>query len=530
MIELHGGSLIIRHNDTISPCPSVHILPGDRVQVKPFLFLSRPSLICIAIIFAIEQGVCSLYFPHLTASCPSVLTIPDNYYSVGDRIRVLLHSDGTIQVRKRYSHEPILDASILSECYHDTPLVVPSERVFRECLYTQPETDHCDLDTFTIDPSDTVDVDDAISVDVVNRTIYVHIVDIHKANLSDLERNEMKRKCSTLYLANEQTHHLLSTDRISNLSLEVGQDRYAITVRATLNLDGHVDSYGIYPSVIRVKKRYNYESVEPRVDIDWLNVVTERRSRQVDYQIDLPSVRFRILSGFVASIHTEDTNSGSHGVVAMCMILANTIVSHHLTKSIPGQIPNRFHAKLKCLPKENSTLHPHVASFIRIKKYARATYDIDQSGHFGLGINEYLHFTSPMRRYPDVIVHDLLAGYLYPHLEQECDWINTRTRQVRVLQSVYASWKIGRWVAIQPFFEIFITQVTKNGVMWFMPAVSLHGFTHISYLHPSQFWKYQDSILIGQSSFQTIQVGRNGIGHILKVDPVRFLVQLQITF
>ena len=140
------------------------------------------------------------------------------------------------------------------------------------------------------------------------------------------------------------------------------------------------------------------------------------------------------------------------------------------------------------------TGNDHVDSFIMIKTYARATYSIDQAGHFGLGLSEYLHFTSPMRRYADVLVHRILAGVTYApsDLEREVDWINCQATKNRALQTLYKKWKIQRYASLT-FQTIWITGVNRGGVMWFLPALSMSGYAHISTIEPKRRWIYHVS-------------------------------------
>lgn len=531
-VELHGATLMMRTESFVIPCPSLSFLPGDRIDYVngTVTFVSRIPHTCVALIRSIEDTECMLYFPHLTPACPSQLTVSGTYYNVGDRVVVRLHKNGRIEVKSRMSELPIYDAVLLSTAYLDHDELELPERIKEAPLYTQEWVDHRDLDTFTIDPSTTVDVDDAISVNVSERTIYIHIVDTARVDLSDAERLRMKQGVSTLYLSNERTEHLLSDERIHQLSLHVGQDRSAITVRVTLNEDGTVYSYGIYPSTIHVKNRYNYEDTPDRKDWVWLHELTRLRTERTTY-IDLPSIRFRVLDGFAMDVTAEDTVHGTHAMVSMAMILANLIVSTHLNRYVPGLLPNRFHATLRGQPVTlPESVDTHVASYMRIKKYARARYDIDQRGHFGLDITDYVHFTSPMRRYADTIIHDILAGYKYtrPVLEKEIDWINIRAAQVKGYQSVYTTWKIGRFMASTSIYRVWVTDVKKSGIMWFIPHLSLHGFTHVSLLRPVQYWKFMNDKLCGQTTFSLFECGKSYHASLVSVDPITFAVQFQV--
>ena len=135
--------------------------------------------------------------------------------------------------------------------------------VKKDHLYTiDGIINHNNLDTFTIDPTNSVDFDDAITVDVANKIIYVHIVDIAGVELLGEGNKRLRERCFTLYMANEHTEHLLDeVDASKNLSLIEGMERGTVTVKIVLDDEGMVSSYDIYRSTIVVKKRWNYEQV-----------------------------------------------------------------------------------------------------------------------------------------------------------------------------------------------------------------------------------------------------------------------------
>jgi ribonuclease R len=530
-IELHGGKLGIQ-SDTFIPIQSSEFIPTDYVDYthNTIKLISRIEHVTVAIVRLNR----SLYFPQWGPSCPFAPYV-SGPYNPGDRLVVFLHSDGHITVRHHYTSDPIHDKECLVQAYREfTPAIYQDVFEPGMPLYTKEHVDHSELDTFTIDPSTTIDVDDAISVDISQRTIYIHIVDIIRAHLSLPEIQRMSTQCSTLYLSNEHTEHLLSHERLEQLSLHVGVERQAITVKAVLTQEGMVDSYDIYPSTIRVKKRYSYDMVDSELRPEWtfLQDIVKQRSTHQTHQLDMPSIRFTVdkNTGLVSESHLEATNHGSHTMVAMAMVLANLIVSNHLHKN-QVVIPNRFHEQLRSYPYDTPLSdNSHVDSYIRIKKYARAVYSVDQRGHFGLGLIDYVHFTSPMRRYADVLIHALLAGVSLPLLEEHVDILNRHVNQVRSFQTMYTTWKMTRWMATVPVHTVWITRVMKSGAMWFIPSMSISGYTHISMLYPKQYWAWNvvDNSLHGQSTNHVIETGKVYRGIIQDVDPITSNINLLI--
>jgi len=546
-VELHGGKLMIRVHDIdeekeLLPLSSTQFIPGDTIYVPDKTLYNRVEQPVVAIVIHCDQGVATLHIATLRVSSFSPI-IHDATLQKGNRLVVWLRSDGSITIVAMFPDHPLSDALCLQRVYElaSPRPTIPS--TFAKPLYTREEcVDHTTLDTFTIDPTDSVDFDDAISVDVENRTIYVHIVDLAHASLSIDEQHRFQSRCLTLYLANEHTDHLLDGQHASSsYSLVVGQVRNVITVCMKLDntYDTIITSYEIYKSTIQVKRRYTYEEVERLLlthtaspALFLLHQVEQKRSATILYHLYLPSVRFRVNEqGTIDSVIMEEEDQ-AHRLVATAMIMTNMVVSKHLRQH-DVVFPNRFHQTVHgILPHQSMirTHHKQVDSFLWVKKYARAHYAIDEKGHFGLQCNDYVHFTSPMRRYADVIIHRVLAGERFSKevLEDEIQWINQRADLVTSIQSLYTKWKVGRYIQIhQPKQTVWITAVHKSGVMWYMPSYSLHGFAHVSTLEPKQYWKWKEdeNTLCGST---VIQMGHSYVATRLHVTPHTYDVKVTI--
>jgi ribonuclease R len=325
-------------------------------------------------------------------------------------------------------------------------------------------------------------------------------------------------------------------DASNNFSLVEGKARRVITVKAVLDENGLVLKYEIYRSIIVVKRRWNYDEVSSAdptpAEFVFLNELTKKRSSNVNYNINLPSVRVTCdTDGRAESIVTENTNDPSHSMVATVMILANLTVSLHIRKQ--GRLlPNRFHDSLRGFKPHLpvNTGNEHVDSFILVKRFSRAYYSVDERGHFGLGITDYVHFTSPMRRYADVLVHRILAGIVPSNLEALVKWVNHRALVVRSIQDIYINWKVIRWLnenENEKNQTIWVTGVSKSGIMWFMPSLSLNGFIHVSLLEPKQYWNYNeiDGVLEGS---RIIKIGDKIDVTVDSIDFIKGVVNLKL--
>jgi exoribonuclease R len=567
IVELHGGKLVVQHGDALITIQSDKFMHGDKVTVNQngdIILLERREQAGIGVIKSIENGTAKLYMANLGPSCPfsPEIQLQDKQIQIGDRLVVWFSANGEVGFRGLYTSNPLDDVPCLLKMY--SLYKKPDDFTYLindwgNPLYTIDKVineDH--LNTFTIDPATSEDFDDAISVDIANSTVYIHIVDIATADcdsqISETARKRLKERCLTLYLANEHTEHLLDPEVASDtLSLIKGKQRNVITMRVVLNDNGIVNNYDIYKSTIVVKQRWNYDEVSDMLktrqtnqDLQFLLNLTKMRSSNIAYNINLPSVRFHIdkSTGLIDNLKIESTNDDSHNIVATVMILGNLVVSKHL-KYCQVVLPNRFHETLHGM--SNVTYTPtgntFVDSFILVKRYARACYSVDKKGHFGLGLTDYVHFTSPMRRYADVIVHRILSGAILNDeaLEKEVEWLNFRASAVKSIQDLYTNWKLVRHIQTEAFmfsitnnrerpYEIWITDVKKGGVLWFMPSMSLNGFAHVSTLSPKQFWyfDYTKNTLEGQSNKAIISIGKPFYATVTSVDPITYVLNLTI--
>jgi exoribonuclease R len=132
-----------------------------------------------------------------------------------------------------------------------------------------------------------------------------------------------------------------------------------------------------------------------------------------------------------------------------------------------------------------------------------------------------------MRRYADVLVHRLLAGYVYNDLDAEVNWLNHRSSVVRSIQDLYVKWKSIRWLRQLPGpHEIWVTGVSNAGILWFMPSLSLNGFLHISELKPAQYWKFDGEMLIGTKLGTTLSLGLKLLADVNYIDDATSTISL----
>ena len=507
IVELHGARLMAGGHQLVPE----NCLPGDCVDAAGHFVRREPSVTLGLVVGVTESPrTATVSFPLFGLACPSRATLKDVYTNAGDRLILELTGHGSIVCRRVEGPEARADARLFTRLYEAqaadvSPLPLPSFPGFGPHHYTREGvTDHTDLDTFTIDPESTTDFDDALSVGA-DGTIYIHIVDIMTA-MHRIDLPRLRVMGSSLYLANEHTEHLLDTETMEATTLAEGRVRSVITVAVTLESESAVSSYDIYRSLIRVKRRFTYEGaaalLNEHAGLKVLDMVARKRNATISYKIEMPSLRLHMNAiGEPIEARLESTTDAAHTLVATAMILCNIVVSHHL-KGRGLDLPNRFHAALRGIPVEKQPDPGDLAAtFCLLKKMARAEYSVDRNGHFGLGLTDYVHFTSPMRRYADIVTHMILAGAAFSKtdLEEEVSALNRRSTFVRNLQRFYTHTKCCRYLDLHPDgHQVVVTSVAPAGVQWFMPSLLLNGFCHVSLLRPAQrFLIGPDGSLVG---------------------------------
>jgi len=510
VVQLRAGKLFAADlsGNIVRPLEGVKFLvAGDNIQINEvgILFRRRSPRYALANVRGYDRDGVLLDYPEYL-HFQTIVAIRDRL-RIGDRVLVHLSADGLVNYIRSFPNIPSEDLACALAQYNliNTEVVFDAGSYGGSPRYTQDLTDLTHLDTFTVDPASSVDRDDAISLDPARRKIYVHIADIHHAvpHGSSLEES-MFRHGSTLYLA-EHTRHLLPPTLVAETSLDAGSPRRAITVEMTLDADLNISEFGIYPSMIYVKHQYTYEDLEAKKSCAPYNYLMEFAEKHTaTLPLNIPGLVLDVgENGMVKGVGHSHSDDVPHRMIACAMIATNFSVSAHLS-SLGVLLPNRFHESPCGLFKEDVeaiTGHPVVDSYISVKKWRPARYDLEKKGHFGLGLREYVHFTSPMRRYPDVIIHRILAGIDYNTelLTSMINAINERAGRVRQIQKWYNTVKIARLLdrSTGLLSSVYITSVSRAGVCWYSPDYLINGFTHVSLIGNGIHWNFVDGELRG---------------------------------
>ncbi|MDA0911754.1 MAG: RNB domain-containing ribonuclease [Proteobacteria bacterium] len=262
--------------------------------------------------------------------------------------------------------------------------------------------DHC----FTIDSDSSIDLDDAFSVTLKDDglEVCIHIADVSElVPESSQEDHKAIKQCFTYYGASKQMP-MLHNQTMYQASLLPHKDRMTWTVAMSLNNNAHVQHYTIYPSVIRSKFRLDQATITKLIDS---NANQQSKAFQVMTQISEKLMQNRMKDGGVNEIAEE---SVGYQLVQEFMLLANRCVADFcLQKQIP--IPYRVHkfsdesVNIKELYNK-TTNHKALLPFL-----GRASYSVEANEHEALAFRAYCHFTSPIRRYADLLVQRQLRRF-----------------------------------------------------------------------------------------------------------------------
>lgn len=320
--------------------------------------------------------------------------------------------------------------------------------------------------TFTIDPRDAKDFDDALSMRKLPNGLWevgVHIADVtHYVQPDSIIDKEGYKRATSVYLVDRTVPML--PERLSNklCSLRPDEEKLCFSVIFQIDEDANVKHYEICKTVILSDRRFTYEEAqavietgegdlkEEILELDRLaKIIRGQRFTNGAIAFDREEVRFDIdEKGKPLSVYFKEAKD-SNKLIEEFMLLANRTVATHIGrpgKGIKAKVfvyrihdePNpeklkvfsdfihKFGYKLKIsgkkgevsssinelLEKVQGTKEQNLVETIAIRSMTKAVYSTVNVGHYGLSFDYYTHFTSPIRRYPDMMVHRLLEKYL----------------------------------------------------------------------------------------------------------------------
>lgn len=487
-----------------------------------------------------------------------------------------------IVVLKRYDLNPEFPTQVVKEV---ESLEMPKYTLSHHRLDLRNEL------IFTIDPEDAKDFDDAISIEKTKKgyRLGVHIADVSFfVKAKSATDHEALLRGTSVYLVNfvvPMLPHKLSNDLCS---LIPGEDRFTMSIFMEFDHEGNLIRRKLTKSVIRSKARLTYEDAQKLLDgenlsgdrhsiftpqdvytkvkhalehaLELAKILRQKRWNRGSLDFDLPEPEIILFpSGEVATIKPA-VRTWSHKIIEEFMIRANETVAEYFTeKGLPTIYrvheppePERLRTFLifaeSLIGKKFDVSHitpktlqqvlvsvegkPEEAllNYMLLRSLKRARYSVENVGHFGLASKNYLHFTSPIRRYPDLVVHRLLKYALRGKPKKSDDWIeyltyvaeraSERERVAERAEFDHIDYKAMDFMKnkIGEVFEGLITHITSNGFFVQLRDFLVEGFVNVDSLEGSYIYNPDRYELRDTRTQKAYKIGQTLKVMVVKVD------------
>ena len=446
----------------------------------------------------------------------------------------------------------------------------------------------------TIDGEDAKDLDDAVSLQTIdgNYVLGVHIADVtnYVQENSALDREAFERGTS-VYLADRVIPML--PHKLSNgiCSLNAGEDRLALSCIMTFDQAGEMIDHEIVETVIHVDKRMSYNGVAKILDgnteetgtdqeiVSMLlsmkklsDILRERRGRRGSIDFDFPETKVILdENGKPVDIRPYERN-GATKIIEDFMLMANeTVAEEYYWRELPfiyrtHEVPdedkirklstfiNNFgyhiHVRNEVRPKEiqklldkvDGTPEEALISRLTLRSMKQARYTTENTGHFGLAAKYYTHFTSPIRRYPDLQIHRIIKENLRGRLNEDrishyeeilsrvAAQCSDRERRAEEAEREVVKMKKAEYMRshIGEEYDGVISGVTKWGV-YVELANTVEGLVHVADMRDDHYeFAEQTYELVGEHSGKTYKLGQTVRVRVADADKLQRTVNFEI--
>lgn len=448
------------------------------------------------------------------------------------------------------------------------------------------------ITTFTIDPFDAKDFDDALSVQKLDDNKYeigIHIADVsHYVQKGTILDKEAVERATSVYLV-DRTIPMLP-ERLSNglCSLRPDEEKYTFSAVFDIDIKGKITKKWFGRTVIKSDRRFTYEEAQERLEmhegdfheeITLLNTIAKelrnKRFKQGAVNFETVEVKFRLDENGKPMEVIPKERKDAHKLIEEFMLLANREVATHIFKwkergkeegsktfvyrvhddpdpeklstfaSFAARFGHQVHTKKRIATSLNSLMEKiegkpeqNVLESLAIRSMAKAKYTTDPRGHFGLAFAHYTHFTSPIRRYPDVMVHRLLDHYLSgsksvdtEEYEYLCEHSSEREKRAADAERASIKYKQVEFMQTmlgQAFLGI-VSGVTEWGIFVEIIETRCEGMIRMADLNDDYYdFDEKNYRVIGQRNKRIIALGDQLKVLVAKTDIERRTIDLQL--
>ncbi len=451
-----------------------------------------------------------------------------------------------------------------------------------------------DWQMVTIDGEDAKDLDDAVSLTMEgeNYVLGVHIADVtnYVQERSALDREALERGTS-VYLADRVIPML--PQKLSNgiCSLNAGENRLALSCIMKISKTGEIVDHEIAETVICVDRRMSYSGVQKILQSDeqalkeneefvpmilqmkeLSDLIRERRGRRGSIDFDFPETKIQLdENGKPVEIRPYERNDATK-IIEDFMLMANeTVAEEYFWRELPflyrtHEVPdeekirklstfiNNFgyhiHVRNEVKPKEiqkllgkvEGTPEEDLISRLALRSMKRARYTTENTGHFGLAAKYYTHFTSPIRRYPDLQIHRIIKENLrgrlnenrishyeeiLPEVARKCSEHERSAEEAerevtKMKKAEYMRARIGEE------YDGVISGVTKWGIYVELPN-TVEGLVHVADMKDDHYeFSEQEYELYGRHTGKTYKLGQRIRVRVADADKVQRTVNFEI--
>lgn len=443
--------------------------------------------------------------------------------------------------------------------------------------------------TFTIDPVDAKDFDDALSyreLDNGHMEVGVHIADVsHYVTRGSIIDQEAEKRGTSVYLVDRTIPMLPEVLSNELCSLRPHEESLCYAAIFEIDDDAKVHNYSIAKTVIYSDQRFAYEDAQALIEnpsgkygtpLVRLNKVAKKlknkRFKEGSINFESTEIKFDLNDeGKPVGIITKERKD-AHKMIEEYMLLANKTIAKHVATRVKMPIPYRVHenprdekmAELvrtagrfnhtidtesteayvnsinKMMKAVEGTIEADILRPMAIRSMEKAYYTTKKTSHFGLAFSHYCHFTSPIRRYPDLITHRYLHAYLKKEkakgvgeIEKLCDHsskmeqkaVNAERASIKYKQTEYLSEKVGNE------FEGIISGMTDFGIFVEIIENKCEGMVRMRDIRHDRFYfNEKDQKAVGKRTGIELKPGDIVTIEVKKTDLNKRTIDLDIVF